>query len=278
MQCPYPVTIKNPAIEQHGGILLGVQSDGSYLFEDGELVPPTISVPCEHCIICQNRRRDEWAARMELESLDHVCSFFVTLTYNEDYVPPFLCKRDLTNFFKRFRKIEPFRYFACGEYGSDSLTQRPHFHVIMWFDKLFSKLDIEAMLSRTWKFGFFCVDETTRNRMRYVAKYTVKSVVEIPDGYPSPYAVMSRNPGIAGSWFDSNCKFFHEYLALPSGHREQLPRYFMNKLQDVEQIQIKRHRREHAELAPQLSETDKFLRLKNLERSLYRSYRLKYGK
>lgn len=276
MHCPYPVTIKNPAIEQHGGVLLGVQSDGNYLYEDGELVPGTIQVPCGHCIICQNARRDMWAARMQLENLDHVCGWFCTLTYNEDNCPPFLCRADLTKWLKRVRKRYQVRYFACGEYGSQG--QRPHFHVILWFDTVVQQHDIDDLLNVTWFYGFTQAKPVNSDNMRYVAKYTVKEHLETPPVFPSPYAVMSRRPGIAGPWFASNSKYFHDFLALPDGKHSSLPRYFMDKLDPVEQIQIKRHSREFAESLPVLSDTDKYLRLTNLERSVYRSYIRKYGK
>lgn len=276
MQCPHPVTIKNPAIEQNCGVLIGVQSDGSYLFNDGELVPGTISVPCGHCVICQNAKRDMWTARMQLETLDHVCSWFITLTYNEDNCPPFLCRADLTKFLKRLRNRLPFRYFACGEYGDRG--SRPHFHVIVWFDSLVDQSGIDKLLADTWLYGFTMAKPANVQNMRYVAKYTVKSTIDVPFPQPAPYAVMSRRPGIAGPWFESNSKYFHDFLSLPDGSHEKLPRYFLDKLDPVEQIQIKRFSRNYAELRPVLSESEKILRLTNLERSVFRSYRNKYGK
>ena len=276
MQCPYPVSIKNPAIEQHGGILIGVQSDGNYLYEDGELVPGTILVPCGHCIICQNARRDMWAARMQLENLDHVCGWFCTLTYDEDNCPPYLCRADLTKWLKRVRKRYQVRYFACGEYGS--LGSRPHFHVILWFDTMLGQDDIDQLLNVTWTYGYTMAKPVNSDNMRYVAKYTVKEHLRTPPVFPAPYAVMSRRPGIAGPWFASNSNYFKDYLALPDGKHSPLPRYFLDKLDPVEQIQIKRHSREFAESLPVLSDTDKFIRLFNLERSVYRGYIRKYGK
>lgn len=276
MQCPHPVTIKNPAIAQRVGGLVSIQDDGSYIYDDGEVLPSKIQVPCGSCIICQNARRDAWAARMQLETLDHVCAWFVTLTYNEEYCPPYLCRADLTKWLKRLRNRIPFRYFACGEYGARG--SRPHFHVICWFDSLVEQCQIDSLLVDTWQYGFTMAKPANVQNMRYVAKYTVKSAVEVPFPQPQPYAVMSRRPGIAGSWFLSNCNFFHDFLALPDGSHEPLPRYFLNMLDPVEQIQIKRFARVYAEQQPQLSDSEKDLRLINLERSVYRSYLSKYGK
>lgn len=275
MQCPHPVTIKNPAIAQRADYPVDVMPDGSRVYLDGEVVPEVISVPCGKCPICQNARRDMWAARMELETLDHACAWFVTLTYNEESVPPFLCRADLTKFFKRLRKRIDFRYFACGEYGPKG--DRPHYHFIAWFDVNLDFDSISELVFQCWKFGFYTCKPANKDNMRYVAKYTVKSVVVYPDMYPPPYATMSRRPGIAGPWFESNSKYFHDFLALPSGKHQSLPRYFLGKLDPVEQIQIKMHNREFAERLPQVSDSEKELRLINLERKLIRSYHTKYG-
>lgn len=276
MQCPFPIKIKNPAIEQKAGYPIDVLSDGSRVYSDGEVLTEYITVPCGKCVVCQNARRDAWAARLELEARCHVSTWFVTLTYNEESVPPFLVRRDLQNFFKRLRKRIPCRHFSCGEYGSRG--DRPHYHCIIFFD---TQLDQDAcydLVSQCWKFGFFYVDEANHNRMRYVAKYTVKSFLEVPENMPKPFAQMSRKPGIGFPWFESNIKFFHDFLLLESGKREQLPRYFLDKLDSLEVLRIKRDKRDYARYMEPLSDSEKQLRAINLERRLRRQYVLKYGK
>lgn len=276
MQCPFPITIKNPAIEQKAGVPIDVMPDGSRVYSDGEVLPESITVPCGKCVVCQNNRRDAWAARLELEARGHVCTWFVTLTYNEESLPPFLVKRDLQLFFKRLRKQLPLRYFACGEYGSRG--DRPHYHALIFFDVRIDQNACYDLVSQAWKYGFVMVDEATQGRMRYVAKYTVKAFLEVPDSMPKPFAIMSRKPGIASSWFESNIKYFHDYLVLESGKREQLPRYFLDKLDPVEVIQIKRNKRNYAEGMEKISDAEKQLRAINLERRLRRQYVRKYGK
>lgn len=96
-----------------------------------EVYPGSIKIPCGQCRGCRMDNCRQWADRMILE-LDHSKkAVFLTLTYNNEHLPelldkesgelvPTLCKRDLTNFFKRLRKrfkgVE-LRYYACGEYG-----------------------------------------------------------------------------------------------------------------------------------------------------------------
>ena len=66
-------------------------------------------------------------------------SIFVTLTYDDNQVPMndnadlILYKPDLQNFLKRLRKRkdgERIRYFAVGEYGTQS--GRPHYHLCLF--------------------------------------------------------------------------------------------------------------------------------------------------
>ncbi len=107
-----------------------------------------ITVPCGKCLGCRLDYSREWANRLMMELQYHDSAYFITLTYNEDYVPKSyyadpetgealqsltLCKRDLQLFFKRLRKAYPddhIRYYACGEYGSS--TMRPHYHLIVF--------------------------------------------------------------------------------------------------------------------------------------------------
>lgn len=114
-------------------------------------------IPCGHCIGCRIMYSREWANRCLLESECVDSSYFLTITYNNDFVPRShyvdqntgevfdsltLKKRDLQLFFKRLRKAvvvrdgleesstAGVRYFCCGEYGSH--TYRPHYHAIIF--------------------------------------------------------------------------------------------------------------------------------------------------
>ena len=44
-------------------------------------------VPCGKCIPCQKKRRSDWSLRLEHEWLFSDSAFFITLTYNDDYLP-----------------------------------------------------------------------------------------------------------------------------------------------------------------------------------------------
>lgn len=90
--------------------------------------------PCGKCLSCRIAKSREWSARLIHELGDWQEAVFVTLTYDDEHLPPnhSLVKKDLQKFFKRLRRYyqKPIRYFACGEYGEK--TNRPHYHAIIY--------------------------------------------------------------------------------------------------------------------------------------------------
>lgn len=130
-------------------------------------------VPCGKCLACKSRRKSQATFRMDCERrfghivkhkdgtssvVRHRNSFFITLTYADEFVPysweycdrrtgecftllekqdkPVLFPLHLQNFFKRLRRYydSPCSYFAVGEYGDIANTYRPHFHIILYTD------------------------------------------------------------------------------------------------------------------------------------------------
>ena len=106
-----------------------------------------IEIPCGKCIGCRLDYTRDWANRMMLEASYHEQNYFITLTYDDTHVPKSyyacpetgealpsltLSKRDIQLFLKRLRKLtgQSFRYYLCGEYGSN--THRPHYHLIVF--------------------------------------------------------------------------------------------------------------------------------------------------
>lgn len=93
-----------------------------------------MSVPCGRCIGCRLEYSRKWAIRCCNEASLYNDNCFVTLTYDDKHLPSnkSLLKRDLQLFLKRLRKKfgEGIRFFACGEYGDETL--RPHYHMILF--------------------------------------------------------------------------------------------------------------------------------------------------
>lgn len=273
MRCPFPVSIRNPDLD----CFCQVAPDGvNYITPSGELIPPRKEVACGRCTVCQSNRREEWAARMELESRTAAVTYFITLTYSDEFYPGQLQLSDLQKFFKRLRSRIDCRYFACGEYGER--FGRGHYHAVVWLEDCVSIQSFTQLIEDSWRFGFTEVRVADFNCFRYVAKYCIKFIQDAPSGLQKPFAVMSRRPGISFKYFDSIKYYEHSYLSLESGRRCKLPRYNLEKLDPVEQVSIKRERLKVAESLPQLSETEQQLRAIIFHRSLERRYLQKYGK
>lgn len=114
----------------------------------GETGFPFVTIPCGKCIGCRMEYSRQWANRCMLELQYHKSAYFVTLTYNDYFVPISyypdketgealpsftLRKRDFQLFMKRLRfkfSDQKIRFFACGEYGPS--TFRPHYHAIIF--------------------------------------------------------------------------------------------------------------------------------------------------
>ena len=167
----------------------------------------------------------------------HKENCFVTLTYNDDNLPPDLSldKRAFQLFMKRLRKRVkvPIRFFACGEYGEK--LQRPHYHVILFgidLRKEDSNLCLisghseflpctsllcgrsivlsNVLLKELWPYGFSSVGTCTFESAAYVARYCLKKVTgkagkAFYEGRTPPFVLMSNRPGIAKPWYDKYC-------------------------------------------------------------------------
>lgn len=173
----------------------------------------------------------------------HELNCFITLTYNDEYLPfdskfgkPTLCKKDLQDFMKRLRKsLEPLkvRYFACGEYGSKG--SRPHYHLILFgykpsdfvYLKTTAKGEIiyrSSWLEKLWLFGFSSVGDVTVDSAKYCAKYLQK-LNNVPSWVQKPFITMSNRPGIGYGAFNPSCltgdRIYH------NGKGIKVPRYYL---------------------------------------------------
>lgn len=147
--CLHPMVMMPDGHTVNGKVkykMVGPAADGALSFD-----PLAKVVPCGHCINCRLAYSRKWADRLILESLYHDESWFVTLTYNDFFIPEVgmidentgefvrhysLFKRDVQLFLKRFREMVdyPIRFYCAGEYGSK--TFRPHYHLIIFGLKL----------------------------------------------------------------------------------------------------------------------------------------------
>lgn len=114
-------------------------------------------------------KRKSWIVRLSYELKDHLFASFVTLTYDDSHVPMdnSVSKRDLQLFFKRLRKNSElqFRYYAVGEYGSN--TNRPHYHAIIFG---LNHLTHSSVVHSSWKLGFVSISDVSEANIQYITK------------------------------------------------------------------------------------------------------------
>lgn len=212
-------------------------------------------VPCGKCVGCRLAYSKSMAVRCMHESQMHADNCFVTLTFNDDHLPPdsSLDVAHVQLFMKRFRKAcdRKIRYFFAGEYGGR--LGRPHYHgLIFGYDFPDRLLKMENAkgdkfyesqeLSDLWPFGFHSIGDLNFATAAYVARYCLKKVVgkEADEHYVNrdtgvlrkpEFTVMSRRPGIGATWFDKyRSDVFPSDQVIVNGGVMKPPRYYDNLL------------------------------------------------
>ena len=216
-----------------------------------EITGKWLLLPCGKCAPCLKRRVSGWSYRLSKHEKEAQASFFVTLTYDTQYVPitnngfMSLCKTDLQKFFKRLRKLHPkdsnIKYYAVGEYGGK--TNRPHYHIILF------NADIK-LVEKAWKFGYIHNGQVSEASIGYTLKYVSKAG-KIPmhqnDDRQKEFALMSKRIGT--NYLTPNMVQWHKadlnnrmYCNLPDGKKIAMPRYYKDKIYtDQERKQIGEH-------------------------------------
>lgn len=181
-----------------------------YIDNSERIILDSMDIRCGKCSSCRIDKSREWALRCMMESLYHKDNCFVTLTYNDENLPPChneavnyetgeLCEKSpihslvydhVRKFMRDLRRHEEYhhqtygiRFFGCGEYGP--LNFRPHYHIILFGFKpddivAFKKNHMGQVLYRSptlekiWKKGFVSVGECNFETAAYTARYITK--------------------------------------------------------------------------------------------------------
>ena len=224
---------------------------------------PYIQVPCGKCLECRIQHARDWADRCVLESKQYKDNYFVTLTYDDENLPPkaSLEPKHLQLFLKRLRKRFKgikIRFLACGEYGDGSM--RPHYHIILFncplsdLSYVFQKMENgklvnhlrpnnknDLMFSKTiyecWQHqGMISVGRFNYDTAAYVSQYVTKKCnpkmehVYKELGLVPEFLRMSNRPGIGAQFFNDNDDL-HSVgnIIIPSdgeAHVANIPRYY----------------------------------------------------
>lgn len=218
------------------------------------LYPPigtaNLSLPCGSCLGCKTDRASAWARRCVHEASLWPVNSFVTLTYEDRFLPGegHLVPSHLQKFLKRLRKHADsngcrlngargggIRYFACGEYGERG--DRPHYHALLFNAGFVDQRRIGAdlwespTLDKLWGMGACRIGTLTGASAAYVAQYSLKKIGAVDcdaDGVvrPAPFVRMSLKPGIGSGWAQKYQEdLAHGYL-VEGSRRCPVPRFY----------------------------------------------------
>lgn len=227
-----------------------------------------MSIPCQKCIGCRMKKAEEWGIRCLHEAKMHPVSSYVTLTYANEYMPPGMSVslRDVQLFMKRLRdkrrrdygKQYRLRFFLGAEYGDEN--KRPHYHCLLFncgfrdmvlhgTNKRGEPLYTSRELSSLWSvdgvpIGFCTIGEVTFESAVYCAKYALKKIngdaayehYQVFDESGEcfqrdpEFAVMSRFPGIGGTFFDKyGAEIIYNDSVIIEGRKRPVPRYYVER-------------------------------------------------
>lgn len=191
---------------------------------------------------CRINRKKIWTCRLILEGSAHLQSCFITLTYDDKYLPVnrSLQPSELREFHEHVKSFYPdIRYFLIGEYGP--LRQRPHYHGLYFGQNLQKRA-----LDFAWRKGFTDSAPFNTATAAYVAGYIADKlrVDQYPDGVEPPFSRMSTKPGLGSSAVplltrivesDAGQRYLAEVGDIPTsvrfdGHLWPIGRYLANKV------------------------------------------------
>lgn len=211
--------------------------------------------PCGRCVACQKNDATSWGLRMCLESRYYEESVFLTLTYDDEHLPPTiskyvsgnLSKEDVQKFFKRLRYYygKDIKYLCAGEYGEH--THRPHYHMCIAgisvddpiFENKFWVASKNAYICnlKMWSKGEVCVRSLLSSDCFYTSKYSLKAkglrFKELErEGTPLPFRLVSKGLGLQYLRDNYDRIKVDGYIRY-HGYKIAVPRYFFDKIYPV---------------------------------------------
>jgi len=270
MACTRPLK----AYRGSGGKIVFKVTDGFY--------DQPLELPCGRCMACRIEKSRQWAVRCVHEAQMHERNCFITLTYSDEFLPRDLSLSvvDWQKFAKRLRKrLGPFRFFHCGEYGEKYL--RPHDHALLFGQDFsadrysFEEKDGSVywrspVLEKLWPYGFSTIGNVTMASASYVSKYCMKKLNgekaerayqrvddvtgEVWNVRPE-YITMSRRPGLGATWFEKfGDDVFPDDFVVSDGRKFRPPLFYdvlLGRKSQEELLVLKAKRRARALLNPE---------------------------
>lgn len=206
----------------------------------GKIYPKGLTVSCDSCHACKERRIDAWSHRMREEQKRHDQVWFVTFTYANGNITRSpngylsLDKKDIKNWRNRVYRYRekngltsPWKYYLAGEYGTK--FARPHYHAI-----IFGLLP--GTIYATWGLGRVDIRHVNNNRIGYVCKYIDKDFKQHSprDDRVRNFSLMSKEIGLNYVENEQVRKYHKSDITniaiSQNGYKKPLCRYYRNKI------------------------------------------------
>lgn len=267
MACYYP-------LEAWRSVDVNKSGKRSMTFDAAKGFGSSMPIPCGRCIGCKLEYSRQWALRCMCEAAMHEENCFITLTYEDKFLPLYgsLVPSDLTKFWKRYRKFmdgEPIQYFACGEYGEEK--RRPHYHACVFGMDFPDKYHFRTVngvkyyrsgaLERLWPFGQSLIGDVTFESAAYVARYVCHKLnvegdfryeyidLDTAEVFPvePEFVRMSLKRPIGKSWYEKyKDDVYPSDFMVSRGVRMKPPKYFDKQLDEATAADVKLVRRAFA--------------------------------
>lgn len=189
-------------------------------------------VDCGRCFECIQKKKNQWAFRVNEESKISENALFLTLTYDNDNLPFYgVSIDDFQKFIKRVRRYldyhnlsdKPLKYYCSSEYGT--LFNRPHYHLILFNCPL-----SPDQLQKLWNKGFIKSVPSSIGCIQYVLKYFAIKQLH-PYDKRKNFVVMSKNMGL--NFVVDNPNYTKRYVLL-NNYKVALPRYYVDKFNELD--------------------------------------------
>lgn len=194
-------------------------------------------VPCGQCYLCRTRQRMDWSTRLHHESFTHKQIGFLTVTFDDKYLPQRVEWSQLEPLWQWLKTAGVDKMFAVGEYGFK--TKRPHFHLITygrdfmelnqiyeWDRGQFRSTDLEE----AWGQGFVTTAPLQPGGCDYVTGYVQKKLPK-EDG-TDPWAAIKKQtarPALGRSFCES---FLDDILTgeacVVNGYKRPIPAVYFD--------------------------------------------------
>ena len=216
-----------------------------------------IQIPCGKCDICRFKKAREIGVRAYLESLDHQRNGYLTLSFDDEHLPEQVTHEEINHFIDNLSEMsgreKPIRHLACGEYGSEDYTARPHYHLITfgfdWLggaDRIGNSFHINRAVTMAWGKGHVQCNLFEPGAAFYVAGYVAKKF-----GDEDGFVTWTKTPPALGMHrAEKHKEDLMKGVIMIDGTAHPVPKSFRAKWPEVDEA-CKAKFREHEKMLKQ---------------------------